>query len=1146
MATETDKKITDEELFCDVDDLTRFEDLNITDEDIERDEEDYSDYADDYDEEYDYGLTRSQHTNQQQISNKKSMMSVPFHTILQTFCLKTKNVGESDRIRTKDKHDRATAEQVMDPKTRMILFKLLNRNIITEINGCISTGKEANVYHASSKTGQDYAIKIYKTSILIFKDRDRYVSGEFRFRHGYCKHNPRKMVRTWAEKEMRNLVRMHSNGLNVPEPILLRSHVLLMSFIGKDGWPAPKLKDVELSQSKARVIYRDVVVIMWKLYNRCKLVHADLSEFNMLYQNGQVYIIDVSQSVEHDHPHSLEFLRKDCINITEYFKKKDVATMGIKELFDFITDPSINEENMEHCLDVLAERAAEKPEVTSSELADDILLRYLMSKAQCICISISCTCAILSTTGATGAEQKIHEIPSALKRSIAMATVTLRGLVIFEYKLHKWELNKERMIVEEEVFKQAYIPKRLTEVIDFERDINQAKSGIANDLVYKTLVGLKSDLSGTMQQPEILQDSIKEEESGDETIEAESSSEDGESKFQDSSRPRHETLDEKKARKKAFETAFKPKVLKNWEVPKLNCGRPRIRTGKTKIVANDRGHLLPEIKKSQSNPWGEYVGTWRLPKKIDRTTGKQETNKENIDDNIKAVPYVPGDLTEEHHRPPSYDELAADRFSDKIKETRKGFPSMKDDFSRPLPEPEHDLSEEVDNFYELHKQMVKEEYRPNRRTRESKKEGLLSPILAAISNFNLAKKLHKVNLEHHPLPDTITDSMYRKMQMQRQDKEPGLVLEDKNFAAGVGYKGYPGYGPTKCTKLKVYRPKTCGDIKHVKDDDSIGSFDKKWRFIRQAKVTPMDLAICWDLTPENPQDEPKRTTHIDEEEVEHNCDGVHGCAPLFEHGAKDGNEKDFFFDRPKTSGPRSRDSVKSEESSSKKRAKSANNLNDLDKHSIHSKESETNSKLRAKSAYNLKEIDKHSTKSKESSESSTTKNKFHQSTPNLSEGDKCSEKNCPRKLYKQPNRRLCVACELKNMSMKDKRPKSEYKMAFKAGIPQKNSCKSAIKLAFDGRVNKDGTWHLFFSHCRCPTQVQAFVIILSGIPDMGGGEIKLTFSEILYFPLEANVNIANVWILLRMKENIVDMHLTPLSMQISQFSAKCCLPPLST
>ena len=64
------------------------------------------------------------------------------------------------RYRGKDKSDRATAEQVMDPRTRMILFKMLSRGVITEINGCISTGKEANVYHATAKDGSDRAVKV--------------------------------------------------------------------------------------------------------------------------------------------------------------------------------------------------------------------------------------------------------------------------------------------------------------------------------------------------------------------------------------------------------------------------------------------------------------------------------------------------------------------------------------------------------------------------------------------------------------------------------------------------------------------------------------------------------------------------------------------------------------------------------------------------------------------------------------------------------------------------------------------------------------------------------------------------------------------------------------------------------------------------
>ena len=48
----------------------------------------------------------------------------------------------------------------MDPRTRMILFKLLSRQTVSEINGSISTGKEANVYHATAPTGMDRAIKV--------------------------------------------------------------------------------------------------------------------------------------------------------------------------------------------------------------------------------------------------------------------------------------------------------------------------------------------------------------------------------------------------------------------------------------------------------------------------------------------------------------------------------------------------------------------------------------------------------------------------------------------------------------------------------------------------------------------------------------------------------------------------------------------------------------------------------------------------------------------------------------------------------------------------------------------------------------------------------------------------------------------------
>lgn len=367
-----------------------------------------------------------------------------------------------DRYRVKDKADRATIEQVMDPRTRMILFKLINRGFITEINGCISTGKEANVYHCTSKEGlKDRAIKIYKTSILVFKDRDKYVTGEFRFRSGYSKKNPRKMVRTWAEKEMRNLTRMYNAGLPCPEPILLRSHVLLMDFIGQEGWPAPRLQDVEINESKARELYWDLALLIRKMYQKCKLVHGDLSEFNLLYHEGKAYIIDVSQSVEHDHPHALEFLRKDIHNVNEFFRKKKVNVLTVKELFDFTVDLNIEDNTEEEALEKLSDKASERTEDERTALE----------------------------------------------------------------------------LVENEVFKQIFIPRKLIEVDFPERDIESNK---VDDPVYKSVTGVKLDAS------ESSTDSEDSDENSDDGDEAEKEA------FKDSHRPRDESPNSKKERKKAI------------------------------------------------------------------------------------------------------------------------------------------------------------------------------------------------------------------------------------------------------------------------------------------------------------------------------------------------------------------------------------------------------------------------------------------------------------------------------------------------------------------------------------------------------------------------------------------------------------------
>ncbi|CAA0840800.1 Serine/threonine-protein kinase Rio1 [Striga hermonthica] len=286
------------------------------------------------------------------------------------------------KTKTTEKADRATVEQAIDPRTRMVLFKMLNRGVFNDINGCISTGKEANVYHATKSDGQELAIKVYKTSVLVFKDRDRYVQGDYRFRYGYCKHNPRKMVKTWAEKEMRNLMRLRAAGIRCPAPLLLRLHVLVMEFIGKAGWAAPRLKDADLSHDKLREGYVEMIIAMRTLYQKCKLVHGDLSEYNILYYEGHLYIIDVSQSVDLDHPHALDFLREDCIHISDFFKKHGVAVMTIRELFDFIVDPTIQDDLVDSYLEEVQQKILARGDTISveEEIADSVFVQTFIPK----------------------------------------------------------------------------------------------------------------------------------------------------------------------------------------------------------------------------------------------------------------------------------------------------------------------------------------------------------------------------------------------------------------------------------------------------------------------------------------------------------------------------------------------------------------------------------------------------------------------------------------------------------------------------------------------------------------------------------------------------------------------------------------------
>lgn len=232
------------------------------------------------------------------------------------------------KSRVHDKVEKATSEMALDPNTRLLIFKLVNNAILESVNGIISAGKEAVVFHAhggiidEKELPHECAIKVFKTTLTDFKTRERYIKEDYRFKDRITKSNTQTSIRMWAEKEYHNLRRLQRAGIPSPEPIMIKKHVLLMSFIGRNNQAAPKLKDAYMSTADLSIAYEQIVEAMVKMFQGCHLVHADLSEYNILWHEGRCWIIDVGQSVEPTHPHALHFLHRDCTNIIKFFQSK--------------------------------------------------------------------------------------------------------------------------------------------------------------------------------------------------------------------------------------------------------------------------------------------------------------------------------------------------------------------------------------------------------------------------------------------------------------------------------------------------------------------------------------------------------------------------------------------------------------------------------------------------------------------------------------------------------------------------------------------------------------------------------------------------------------------------------------------------------
>jgi RIO kinase 1 len=228
--------------------------------------------------------------------------------------------------RIKDEDLFETVEEVFDKATVLALLVLKQRGCISKLSGVVSAGKEARVYLAKSKNDEDVAVKIYFTATAEFKKGIwKYIKGDPRY-EWILSLPTHKLMSVWARKEFSNLKRMYEATISVPKPICVYRNILVMEFIGENGVRAPLLKEMAdaglLSSEFSQQIFKEIVNSIYKMYWYAGLVHGDLSEYNVMVNNGKIYIIDVSQAVKLEHPNSHMFLYRDISNIVKFFREE--------------------------------------------------------------------------------------------------------------------------------------------------------------------------------------------------------------------------------------------------------------------------------------------------------------------------------------------------------------------------------------------------------------------------------------------------------------------------------------------------------------------------------------------------------------------------------------------------------------------------------------------------------------------------------------------------------------------------------------------------------------------------------------------------------------------------------------------------------
>jgi len=220
--------------------------------------------------------------------------------------------------------------EVLDKTTILQLYDLINSKIISYVNGVVKAGKESVVFWAKDFDDDDIALKIYLVSTSNFKRRSQYVTGDPRFTS--VKKGTKNIVYLWARKEFQNISKCYDCGISVVTPRHVSKNILVMDFEGVNGTPEQTLLESKIDEND----YHQSISLITDLYKKAKLVHGDFSEYNIFKTKNGLKLFDLGSAVDTTHPNTVDFLKRDINNITNFFVKRGLTVENPADILERI------------------------------------------------------------------------------------------------------------------------------------------------------------------------------------------------------------------------------------------------------------------------------------------------------------------------------------------------------------------------------------------------------------------------------------------------------------------------------------------------------------------------------------------------------------------------------------------------------------------------------------------------------------------------------------------------------------------------------------------------------------------------------------------------------------------------------------------